>query len=90
MQRNGLHQGLRVRGSDPMVDVHPVRLASNGKNFGAQFMENLGRNVVSRAMGAVHHDFQTPEGQLTGKGTFAKLNITSCSIIQTAGLAQAS
>ena len=53
-------------------------------------MENLGRNVVSRAMGAVHHDFQTLEGQLTGKGAFAKLNVTSGSIIQTAGLAQAS
>ena len=83
------HQGLWVCGAHAIVDIESVWSAANGHDFCAKLMKYLGRNMVGRTMGGIHHDLHALEGQVIGEGAFAKLNVTPGSVVQTAGFTQA-
>ena len=85
---NSLNQGLRVGGTDLMVDIQAIGLTANGDHLGAQLMEHLGRNVVSGAMRGINHNFQAFERQVIGESALAKFNIAPCGVVKATGLAK--
>ena len=83
-----LDQGLRRGGAKAGVDVDTVGLAANGHHLGAQLMEDIGRNVVGRTVGGVHHHLEATQRHVFVHCGFAKLHIASARVAQPAGLAQ--
>ena len=77
-----------MRGTHFVVDIQTVGAAANGNHLSTQLMKHLGRDVIRRAMCCIDHDLQTFEREVIREGTFAKLDVTACSIIQTLGLAK--
>src|SRR5690606_21771966 len=74
-----------VHGADAFIDVEAVRLAPDGKHFGAQFAEYMRRNVIGGSVSAIDHDGDPGQVQLVGKGTFAEFNVTPSGVVDTTG-----
>ena len=67
-----------------MIDIQTIRAATNGHHFSTQFVENFWGNVIRGSVRGIDHNFEVFERQVVGKGTFTKLDVTTCGIIQTA------
>jgi hypothetical protein len=77
-----------VRGAHFVVDVQAVGRAADGDHLGAQLMEHLGRDLVGRAMGGIHHDLQPLQRQVVCEGALAEFDVAAGRIVQPARLAQ--
>ena len=53
---HGQSQSFGVGSAHAVVDVQAIGLTANRNHLGPQFMEDLGGNVVGRAMGRIDHD----------------------------------
>jgi hypothetical protein len=60
-------QGSGSRGTDFLVDVEAVRFGADAAHLGAQFVEDMRCDVVSRTVCAVDNDFQPPQSISNGK-----------------------
>lgn len=85
---DGAHQRLGVRGADAVVDVQPVRRAADGDHVGAQLVEHLGRDLVGRAVGGVHHDLQAAQAEVVVEAALAELDVAAGRVVQPARAAQ--
>ena len=83
-----LQQSGRCRCTKTFVDVEPVGLATNGDDFGAEFMEDIGCHVVGGTVSCIDHDFQTLEAEVAVYGALAKFNVAPLRVGQTAGAPQ--
>ena len=87
MRLHGLLQCPRAGRAHVAVDIKTVGRGADGNHLRAQFMQHRRRDVVARAVRAVHYDLQTMQIQIGGKGAFAKFNITARRIADAAHLA---
>ena len=71
-----------------VVDVHAVRLRADRNHIGAEFVEHMARDVVGRAVRAVHHDLQSAQVQFGGKGALAEFDVAAGRIVDALGFAQ--
>src|SRR5690606_37823423 len=78
----------RLLGADTFIDVEAVRLATYRKYFGTQLAENVGRDMVSRSMGSIHHDGKPRERQFIREGALAELDISPRRVINAASTTQ--
>ena len=56
-------QDLRMRGSGAIVDVEPVGIRSYRLDVGAQLVENVGSDMIGRAVSAIDHDLHSAKVQ---------------------------
>ena len=61
---------------------------AHADDFCAKFVKDIGRHMVGRAMCGIDHQSKTTQGQLGRKAAFTELNVATCRIRQTTGLAQ--
>src|SRR5690606_17592475 len=65
-----------------------VRLASDGKDLRAQLAKDVRRNVVGGAVGRIHHDGKTREGQFVREGALAEFDVAASRIVDAPGPTQ--
>ncbi len=83
-------QGTHVCRANFFVDVQTVRLAADSDHFRTQLAEHIRRNVVSRTVGTVHHNFEVCQAQLIRESAFAEFNVAACGIDNTVCFTQLS
>ena len=86
-----LNQGAQNRGmggTAVLIDVQSIRGNANWNHGRAHFIEHTGRDVVGRAMGAVHHDFQARQTGVGGHRALAEFNVAASGVHDALGLAQ--
>ena len=88
MFTRGLDQLARRRRTVAVVDVATVRLVADRHHIRPQFMEDVRRNVVRRAMRAIQHDFHAEQVQIVRKRALAELDVAAGGILYAAGAAQ--
>ena len=71
-----------------MVDIEPVWLVGNGDHVRAQLAEHVRRDLVGRAVGAIHHDLKPFQADTTRKSAFAKFHIAASGVVVTLDLAE--
>ena len=81
MRFDSLDQGFRVGSTHALVDVQAIGRTTDGNDIGTQLMKNLGRNLIGRAMGAIHHDLHALQGEVVAESAFAKFNVTARRIV---------
>ena len=57
------------------IDVKAIRFTADADDVCAQFMKHLRRNMVTRAIGAIDHDFQTMQVLFAWESRFAKFDV---------------
>ena len=71
-----------------VIDVHAVRRTAYGDYLCTELVKHHRRNVVRRTVCTINHNTQPFEGQVIGKGAFAKLYVAACCVFQSPGFAQ--
>ena len=69
------------------VNINPIRLDSNREDLRPEFPQNLRRNPMSRAIGAVDYDPHAIESSAARKAALDKFDVATLSIIEPAHLA---
>ena len=70
------------------IDVYTVRLTTDSDNVRSQFTQHVRRDVISRTVCTIHHNLQFTEAKFVWERGFAKLDIATRSINDTAGFTQ--
>jgi hypothetical protein len=68
--------------------LRPFGCTPTPTTFGAQFVEDAGRDVVGRAMGAIDHDLQAAQVEVVGEGALAELDVAPGAHRRSAALAE--
>jgi len=71
-----------------VVDVEAVWSVAHGDHFGAEFVEDVGRNVIGGAVGAVDENAQALEVRAEIDRRLAELDVAAGRIVKAAGLAE--
>ncbi len=82
------NQRIRRRRAHVFVDIETVWLRPDGNDLGPQFVKHRWRDVIGRAMRAVHHQPQTLEGEVIGKRALAEFDVATRGIIESSCLAE--
>ena len=81
-------QGLRVGGADIAVDIETVRIGTDADDLGAELLEDIGRRVVGRAIGAIDHDLETAKVHARRNGALAELDVAPVGVVDPLHLAE--
>ncbi len=88
MLQHRLLQGLGMGGTDALVDIETVGLVADDDDVGAQLVEDVGRDVIGGAIGAIHHHGQAAQVQAGRHRALAELDVAPGSVLHAFGLAQ--
>ena len=70
------------------IDVYTVWLTTDSDNVRPQFAQHVRRDVISRTVCTIHHNLQFTEAKFVRERGFAKLDIATRGINDTAGFTQ--
>ena len=70
------------------IDVVAVRFVADADHLRAEFVEYLGRDVVTRAVGGIDHQLQSAQIKVVGEGGFAKFDIAVVRTVDAAGASE--
>ena len=79
---------LGVGRAHAVVDVEAVWSVAHGDHFGAEFVEDVGRNVIGGAVGTVDENAQALEVRAEIDRRLAELDVAAGRIVKAAGLAE--
>ena len=85
MLKYRLADKLRIGRSTLLIDIQAIRINAHCNYVGPEFLKYGGSHLVCRTIGTINNNFKTAQRDFEGYGAFAKLNITTGSIINTGG-----
>ncbi len=83
-----IDHGARIGGADFAVDVEAVGLNADWKDFGAEFEQCLGGDLVGGAVGAIDDDAQAGQPELARERRLDDLDIARLGIVDPVGAAK--
>ena len=86
---HGRLHAFGMGGAAFVVDVGTVGVDADGDHLGAQLPQNLGRNLVGGAVGAIDDDLQPVQPQAPREGVLDEFDVAAGLVAQPAGPAQA-
>jgi hypothetical protein len=79
--------GFGGGGAHLVVDVEAVGFDADGEDFGAQFPEGNGRDLVGGAVGAIEHDAQAGQVDVPGQGALGVFDVAGARFLVAMGAA---
>ncbi len=79
---------LRRGRAEAVVDVEAVGTAADRGDLGAELVEDVGRDVVRRAVRGIDDDLQAAQRQLVAVGALAELDVAPAGVVETARAAE--
>ena len=88
MREDGFAKRFRRGRSESVIDVQAIGPRTDLDNFGTQFMKDIRRRLVSRAVRAIDDNLEAAQIEVVGKSALAEFDVASARIVYAPGPAE--